>query len=97
MGVSEPLLSRTSSCAVGKRYAAQIRPMTVVMLPCLIITVVCCVWASACGQEAALAPISSSAHLPLRSADRRLPTGQRSAQELRGCGDLALPQAIAVG
>ena len=67
------------------------------MLPCLILTAVCCVWASACVQEAALAPISSSAHLPLRLADRRWPIGQRSAQELRGCGDLVLPQPIAVG
>ena len=67
------------------------------MVPYLIITAVCCVWISACVQEAMPTPISSSAHRALRSADHRCRTGQPNAQEPRGRCDLSLPQAHAVG
>ena len=46
-------------------------PKIGVMVPYQIITAVCCVWISACAQEALPAPISSSAYRSLRLADRR--------------------------
>ena len=44
MGVLDPLLSRSSSHAVGKRCAAQTRPQTDEMPPYLIITAVWRLW-----------------------------------------------------
>jgi hypothetical protein len=59
MGVLDPLLSRSSSHAVGKRCAAQTRPQTDEMPPYLIITAVWRLWIIACAQEVLLAPYSS--------------------------------------
>ena len=41
IGVTDSLLSRSSSCVVSKWCAAQYRPITDVMVPYLIITAVC--------------------------------------------------------
>ena len=48
---------------------------------------------SALVQEAVPTPIPSSAQRPLHVADRLGLAGQPGAQEPRGCGGLALPEA----
>ena len=60
MHFSEPLLSRSSTSAIGKRCVAQFRPKTGAMVLYLMITAVCCLRIFACVQEAVCAPISSS-------------------------------------
>ena len=97
MGVSEPLLSRSSSGAVGKRCAAQTRPEAVVMVPYLVLTACADFGLLMCAQEVAPAPNAWSAQRYLRLADRLGPAGHAGARGTRRRNDLAVPQSHAVG
>ena len=97
VSVSEPLLFRSSSGAVGKWYAAQTRPEAGVMVPYLVLTACAAFGLLMCAQEVAPTPNPSSARRSLCLADRRQPAGQSDAREARRGNVLALPQSLALG
>ena len=70
MGVSEPLLSRSSTSAAGKQCAAQTRPEVDFMVPYLVLTACAAFGLLMCAQEVAPAPNPWSPQRYLRLADR---------------------------
>ena len=97
VGVSEPLLSRSSTSAVGKQCAAQTRPEVDVMVPYLVLTACAAFGLLMCAQEVAPAPNPWSSQRYLRLADRLGPAGHPGARRTRRRNDLAVPQSHAVG
>ena len=70
MGVSEPLLFRSNSGAVAKRYAAKTRPEAGVMVPYLVLTACAASGLLVCAQEVVPALNCSSAQQSLRPDER---------------------------
>ena len=92
-----PLLSRSSSGAVGKRCAAQTWLLTDARRPYLLMTAVRSPRLLMHAQEVSPTPHPSSAQCSLRPAVRLRPAGRPGAQEPRGYDDLTLPCTHALG